>query len=319
MKPIGSGLFELVCLEGLKSRVLSNSQDPPNSLHTSDLWSPHPDTPNLWKFVGRIDDRITLLNGEKVLPLPIEGLIRDDVLVQEAVVFGIDRTVPGLFVFRSPLAAHLSDDEFLEHIWPRIIQANERAEAFSQIVRDLILVFPPEVEFPKTDKGSLMRFIGYKKFSKEIDDVYRKFESSGSDGNLELGILETQEHLLFLCGRELGLDIGLDTDLFAAGLDSMKAIQFASLIRKGIKLRDYCKDLSATNIYEMVNLRKLAGYLCSADGRRHEISDIETMEALIEKHNEFVSRPATLSSQPFEWYTVVSTIIHPSNKHFGQL
>lgn len=308
MKPIGSGLFELVCLEGLKSRVLSNSQDPPNSLHTSDLWSPHPEIPDFWKFVGRIDDRITLLNGEKVLPLPIEGLIRDDPLVREAIVFGFGRAIPGLFVFRSPLAAHLSDDEFLWHIWPRIMQANERAEAFSQIVRELVLVFPPEVEFPKTDKGSLMRLIGYKKFSEEIDEVYRKFEgASDPEVNLELGVLETLDFLLTICRRELGLDIEVDTDLFAVGLDSMKAIQLASLIRNGIKLRDYCRELSATDIYERGNLRVLAGWLCADGNLQDRISEIEVMKALIGKYSQFDDRPGNVSNQPFKGHTVVGT------------
>lgn len=312
MKPIDTGLFELVCLESLKSRVLSNSQDPPNSLHTSDLWSPHPNIPDFWKFLGRIDDRITLLNGEKVLPLPIEGLIRDDPLVQEAVVFGIGRAIPGLFVFRSQLAANLSDDEFLEHLWPRIVQANERAEGFSQIVRELVLVFSPEVEFPKTDKGSLMRFIGYKKFEKEIDEVYHKFEdSSGLDGTLELGVLETECFLMNACRRDLGLDIALDADLFAAGMDSMKAIQLASLVRKGIKLREYCRELSTTDIYERGNLRRLARWLC-ADGKlEDEVSAIETMTALIEKYSYFEGRSANLSSHPFDGHTVVSISSQP--------
>lgn len=85
MKPVSDDLYELVVLDGYKSKVVSNSDDPPRSFHSNDLFSPHPIIPDAWKHIGRIDDRVTLVNGEKVLPLPIEGRIRSDRLVSEAV------------------------------------------------------------------------------------------------------------------------------------------------------------------------------------------------------------------------------------------
>jgi len=88
MRPVDGEICEAIVLDGLKSKAISNSDDPPNSYHTSDLFAPHPMIPDAWKFVGRLDDRITLLNGEKVLPLPIEGRIRRHPLVKEAVIFG---------------------------------------------------------------------------------------------------------------------------------------------------------------------------------------------------------------------------------------
>ncbi len=88
MRPVDGEICEAIVLDGLKSKVISNSDDPPNSYHTSDLFVPHHMISDAWKFVGRLDDRITLLNGEKVLPLPIEGRIRRNPLVKEAVMFG---------------------------------------------------------------------------------------------------------------------------------------------------------------------------------------------------------------------------------------
>ena len=97
MRPVekDSAVCECIVLDGHRAKSISNSDDPPNSFHTSDLFVAHPSIPNAWKFVGRADDRVTLLNGEKVLPLPIEGRIVQDPLVREAVVFGMDRAVPG--------------------------------------------------------------------------------------------------------------------------------------------------------------------------------------------------------------------------------
>ncbi len=71
---------------------MSNSDDPPNSYHTSDLFVAHATIPNAWKFIGRLDDRITLTTGEKVLPLEIEGCIMQESIVSEAVMFGVERS-----------------------------------------------------------------------------------------------------------------------------------------------------------------------------------------------------------------------------------
>jgi len=87
MKRLDTDCYELVLLEGLKSKILSNSDEPPNSLHTRDLFKPHPSIADAWKYVGRVDDRITLLNGEKVLPLPMECRIKNDPIVRDAIVF----------------------------------------------------------------------------------------------------------------------------------------------------------------------------------------------------------------------------------------
>jgi acyl-coenzyme A synthetase/AMP-(fatty) acid ligase len=96
--PVVEELYECVVLDGHKGKTMSNSDDPPNSWRTNDLFTPHPTIPNAWKFMSQMDDRITLLNGEKVLPIVIEGRVRQHPLIKEAVAFGIDREIPGLFV-----------------------------------------------------------------------------------------------------------------------------------------------------------------------------------------------------------------------------
>lgn len=161
MKPIsdGSKICECVVLDGHRGKSISNSDDPPNSFYTSDLFIAHPTIPNAWKFIGRADDRVTLLNGEKVLPLLIEGRIVQDPLVKEAVVFGVDRPVPGLFLFRAntEVARKLSKEEYLDHVWLSIEDANKKAEAFSQIGRDMVVVLENDKKFPKTDKSTIKR------------------------------------------------------------------------------------------------------------------------------------------------------------------
>ena len=161
MRPISPGneICECIVLDGLPGKEATNSDDPPNSYHTSDLFIAHSTIPNAWKFVGRADDRITLLNGEKMMPVPFEGTVKQHHLVREAVMFGINKPIPGLLLFRANTdeAKALSDDEYLDKVWPMIEDANFRAEAFSQIGRDLVAVLGADTELPVTDKSSIKR------------------------------------------------------------------------------------------------------------------------------------------------------------------
>lgn len=85
-----------------------------------------------------------MVNGEKILPLPIEGRMREDELVREAAVIGVDQPIPGLLIFRAKRADYTCDEAY--------INANSRAEAFSQITREMISLLPSNVEYPQTDK-----------------------------------------------------------------------------------------------------------------------------------------------------------------------
>lgn len=187
MDEISPGVFECVALDGLPSKDTTNSDDPPNSFRTRDLFTRHPDPAksNFWKYLSRLDDRITLVNGEKVLPIPIEGHIRQHELVHEVAVFGVQKTVPGAMIFRSEYAAALSDEEFLSRIWPQIEEANSEAETFSHIPRDLVVVMPSGTVYPRTDKGTIIRTQLYEQFASTIDAAYERFESGATQGDTD--------------------------------------------------------------------------------------------------------------------------------------
>ncbi|OQD68714.1 hypothetical protein PENANT_c295G00439, partial [Penicillium antarcticum] len=87
MKPISETepLYECVYLAGHPALTMSNSDDPPGSFHSKDVFAPHPTIPGRWKYMSRLDDRVTLVNGKKVLPLSMEGHVKQHPLVHEAV------------------------------------------------------------------------------------------------------------------------------------------------------------------------------------------------------------------------------------------
>ncbi|KAJ6155202.1 AMP-dependent synthetase/ligase [Penicillium chermesinum] len=289
MKPIGQSLYECVYLAGHPALTTSNAQEPPGSFHSKDVFMPHPTMPNRWKYVSRLDDRITLMNGEKVLPLSIEGHIKQDPLVHEAVVVGLGRAAPGLLIFRPPDAdtEELSEDEYLRAVWPTIEEANSEAEGFSQISRDLVAILPYDSSFPRTDKGSMIRAQVYSRYAENIDELYASAETSG--GHVRLDLEGTMSLLMRLCREDLNVPIATtSTDFFSAGVDSLKAMHLRRLILQTFGLENGAFSQNA--VYETGSIARLADYICasqSGSGTLEAEDDISLMKSLIQKYSSF--------------------------------
>lgn len=319
MKPVEgqSGVHEAVVLDGHKGKTVSNSDDPPNSWYTSDLFVAHASIPDAWKFVGRKDDRITLLNGEKVLPLAIEGRVRQHSLVREAVVFGVDREVPGLLLFRAVAAMGMTDVDFLDSVWPTVSEANAHTEAFARIGKDTVAVLSDTAECPSTDKLSIKRAQVYRDYAATIDAVYARL---GDVQQVAGRLLELDEEGLrsWIIESFTGLDVhvaGPDEDFFSAGVDSLKAIHLRSLILKNVDLGGNAAQCVPMIVYDCGTVRTLARKLVEirsgelADNSRlcgH--ADLALMENWIEKY----SRLET----PTHAKNVVRTSEAPSNSPF---
>lgn len=286
---IGENQFEFVFLKDYPSLVESNSDDPPQSFYSKDIFSPHSTIANAWKYLGRIDDRVTLNNGEKVLPLPIEARIREQPLVREDVVFGVAKPIPGLLVFRSEAAKEMPDDEFVDRIWPDVEAANQTAEGFSQIGRDMVIPLPADAEYPQADKGSFIRPQVYQAYEKEIDEAYSRLEGH-QEGSLRLDIPELEQHLLSVGRQLVGQQLeDKSTDLFTAGMDSLRAIQMRGIIIKDLDLGGNSKNLNQNIIFETSTVKNLAKHLY--DLRKGQVSEVDdpksVMQRWIEQYSKF--------------------------------
>jgi hypothetical protein len=292
MKPISASdsLFECVYLAGHPALTTSNSNEPPGSFHSKDVFTPHPTIAGRWKYISRLDDRINLVNGEKVLPLPIEGHIKQHPFIHDAVVIGVGKAAPGLLILRAdePEANRLSDDKYLHTIWPIIQEANAQAEAFSQISRNLVAILPHDAKFSRTDKGSMIRAQVYQEHSELIESLYT--EKDQIYGNLQLDVVETERILVQLAQQELGIPLsGVDANFFAEGVDSLKAIHFRRLILQHFKF-EMSQTPGLNVIFESGCILQLARHICALQqGEMFEEgdSDIPTMTELIEKYSEF--------------------------------
>ena len=259
-KPLGDDTFEFVYLNTLPTLNMSNSDDPPGSFHSSDIFKPHGMIPHAWKYLGRIDDRVTLSTGEKVLPLLMEGRVREQPAIREAVVFGIDRAVPGLLIFRSESARTLSDHDLVNEVWPSIDAANAVSEAFGHISKDMIVCIPTGAFIPAADKESIIRAKVYKTYHTQIQAAYERLEHP-STGGMILGLADLETFLMRLIKDELGIKlVDAQTDFHRAGMDSLRAIQLRAHILKRVA---NSRPLSSNIVFDTGNVQRLAQHVLS--------------------------------------------------------
>ncbi|KAK7222781.1 hypothetical protein V2G26_010784 [Clonostachys chloroleuca] len=286
---ITPGIFELVVLDGLPTKTISNSDEPPNSYRTRDTFVKHPTIADAWKYLGRLDDRVTLFNGEKVLPVPYEHRVRQSELVQDCLVFGVGKAFPGLLIMPSEHAAATPAEELLDQLWPIIDDANEKGEQFGRISREMVAILPAGTAYPRTDKGTVIRAACYQHFNDLIESVYEKFETSADGGErLALEGSELQDYLKNLFTERVGVQIlDNETDFFAAGIDSLQAINARSHLVRELDLGG--NVLGQNVVFDYPNITRLTEYLVSlrTGSTIVEKKEEEIMEELVAKYGKF--------------------------------
>lgn len=279
------GIFELICLDGWPSKVMSNRPD--GSYATKDLFTKHP-TMEAYKYYARLDDTIVLVNGEKVNPLAMEGTIRQDEAVSEAVVFGAGKACIGLMIIPSEAASGLSSGQIVDRIWPAVERVQATMPAYGHLSRDMVKVLPPDTQYPRTDKGTVIRQAFYRHFSQIIEEAYEengvKESLALSEPELKKFIREQLQNILHLKNPSALTD---DADFFGLGMDSLQATQLRSILVKRIDTNDRKLGLNVAFDYPAIN--SLARHLHSLrSGTRTDIESIEElMEKLIRKYSNF--------------------------------
>lgn len=289
MEERSPGIYELCVLPGWPSKVASNRDD--DSYATKDLFEPHPTIPNAWRYYARLDDTLVLENGEKVNPLLIEDVARDNPNVTDVVAFGANKSYVGVFLVPAKTSSVKSDEELVDLIWPAIDACNEKMPAYARVMKDMIKVLPSTAQYRTTDKGTVIRSAFYRDFADEIEDAYRD-----DSVNENLPIIEGPELLAHL--RQLLADVVVsngdvadvkdDTDLFSLGIDSLQSLKLRMSIMKTVNLAG--TTLPQNFVFENPSLQAMASALTRLRlGQSAEVQPgIETrMTALIEKYGTF--------------------------------
>ncbi|KAL4734330.1 hypothetical protein BDV11DRAFT_209474 [Aspergillus similis] len=293
------GIYESVVLDGWPSKVMSNR--PGGAYATKDLFLKHPEM-EAYKYYSRLDDTITLVNGEKVIPLDLEGRVRQLSVVADALAFGIGKSNIGLAVIRAPEATSMTDEQIIDAIWPAVEEAHQTLPAYGLLSKNMIRVLPADAPYARTDKGTIIRQAFYRDFADLIEASYE----AGDD--MTGAMLLSEEELKAFLRKELPAivpartpdDFTDEADFFSLGMDSLQASQLRSVLVKSLDTKGHKLGLNV--VFEHPSIASLSRYLYSLTSKTLEAtaSIEEQMEALISKYSDFeqhVPRPNGLSGK----------------------
>ncbi|KAF5623227.1 nonribosomal peptide synthetase [Fusarium sp. NRRL 25303] len=284
-----NGLSELVVKPGWPFLIKTNRED--GSYATSDLFEPHPSIPNAWRYHSRADAQITLANGKKFDPSPIEGsILASSKLLQDVLIFGSGRDYAGALLF--PSSSDISADEVIDSVWPHINKLNADSQTHTRINKTMLVVVPvKEGQKPleKSSKGTILRRQAEEKYSGEIEGAYSNTSSSKKvpQEGLQKAVQDCFE-------KVLGRQVEPDQDLYRQGVDSISCIQIRKLLEQTC-LSSESEDgrLPLNVIYDQGTVNSLVEYLerANSDGNEPDVdpdeSELSLMQALAEKYSNF--------------------------------
>jgi acyl-coenzyme A synthetase/AMP-(fatty) acid ligase len=128
-----------------------------------DLFTQHPQNPELWKHYGRADDLLVFLTNEKFFPTAAEQRIASHAGVVEVAMVGTRRP-------RASLLVRLEDGVSVSDIWDVVEDVNKDSPVYARVGRDKILVV--REPFPKTAKGTVQKKALLDLYEKKLDALY---------------------------------------------------------------------------------------------------------------------------------------------------
>ncbi|KAF5646197.1 nonribosomal peptide synthetase [Fusarium sp. NRRL 52700] len=287
-EPRENDLSELVVKPGWPFLIKTNRED--GSYATSDLFEPHPSILNAWRYHSRADAQITLANGKKFDPSPIEGsILTSTKLLQDVLIFGSGRDYAGVLLF--PSSSDISADEVIDSVWPHIDKLNADSQTHTRINRTMLVVVPVkdgQKPLEKSSKGTILRRQAEEKYSDEIEGAYSNTSFSTtkvSEGGIQKAVQDCFE-------KVLSRQVEPDQDLYRQGVDSISCIQIRKLLEQTCLSSEDAR-LPLNIIYDQGTVNSLVKYLERANSGDNELnidpdeSELKLMQALAEKYSNF--------------------------------
>ncbi len=142
---------------------------------TKDVWTPHPENPNHWRYVGRLDDLIGYADGLKYHPAVEETDLCANSLVKSAIMVGDRREQSALLLELRDVASLQNERErktLMNKIWPTIAEAHSLAPSVAQITKSHIIFATEEKPFVRAGKDTVVRRLTINLYENEIDQMY---------------------------------------------------------------------------------------------------------------------------------------------------
>jgi thioester reductase-like protein len=241
-EPGQNGLFELIVKSGWPHMAKTNRGD--GSYATADLLERHPVKPNAWRYHSRADAQITLVNGKKFDPEPIESAIlsqSDPDLVLDVLVFGDGENYPGALVFTRK-GSDLSPLKLMDQIWVTVDQVNQHNPNHARLSKNMIKVIVHQNEsvspLEKSSKGTIMRGKAHERHHNEVRQIY---DEISTDPEVELPVGNRSDlvaAIAHIVEVITGKRLAPGQDFFEQGIDSIACIHIRKAIQNLI-LRSY--------------------------------------------------------------------------------
>ncbi len=260
------------------------------SMH--DLYSKHPTKPDLWRYRGRSDDVIVLVNGEKLNPVTMEEVIGSHPEVRAALVVGQTRFQTALLI--EPLKPDLSEEhkgKLVESVWPVIERANSEYPAHARLTKSLLLFTTSAKPMSRAGKGTIQRATTLQQYAKEIDALY-----TGSDPNEESLDLDTKDFpsmsssIRYVIEHSTKLEsLGDEDDFFTHGMDSLQVLQVVRRLRTSLSKNGIDVNITTSTIYMHPTVAELSKAILQlvhpslTNGAMPEEDDILKMQESLEK------------------------------------
>ena len=140
---------------------------------TKDLFSKHPTRDRLWRYRGRSDDLIIMLNALRVNPVASEGILAGHPKVTGALLTGTSREeVAWLIETAEPPTSDSEKASLIEEIWPTIMKANETGDAQSHAAKDMVVFTAKDKPMLRAGKGTIQRRLTVESYEAELDALY---------------------------------------------------------------------------------------------------------------------------------------------------
>lgn len=212
---------------------------------TKDLFTPHPELPDVWTHASRSDDIIVFLNGEKVNPIGFESSICRHPNISAALMFGYQRFEAGLLIQPGDSAyPHTTAEkaQFIQDIWPIIEQANSIVPAYAQISPSHICFTEPDSPILRTLKDSVRRSATLEHYATKINQMYADVEQIWTPGTYhsqDIMALEAVENITkrAVLQATKWTKVEANDNFFERGMDSLQVLKLVRNLRVETSIR----------------------------------------------------------------------------------
>ena len=260
-------------------------------------------------ILGRQDDTLVHINGEKSNPLPMEDIIRRSTLVQQVAIVGHNQfCTAALIQLNTEQTSHLTDEQIEENIWKFVQQANENAPSHSHLIRQLIHFLSINETLPITDKGNLIRQRVNQQYATLISKIFDKFlnqkyeqEQRSNDQTKTKSEWNKESIIKYLQNQLKSIVQNLDDSsksIFDFGVNSLEVLQLRNSI-----CEDICQ-IPKNFLYENSSIEQMAEQLIlylQSENLPDEQTDpfhYQLTESIIDKFIQLIKEnPISISKQ----------------------